>query len=362
VEASWGVQDKCSYLLYSIIVIPVNRVMLKRDDFVIIFRYTEVIPIKNILVFMLLCLLSCMFLSGCVSTKTREEAIPDDAIKMLPETDMYPPVVHNDEWEQPVPLEGPVNTAGAEDAPVITPDGTTFFFFFTPDVQIPAEKQILDGVTGIWWCTQDGDSWTEPERVVLSKTLSLDGSLCIEDNILWFCSVRTGNYREIDIYTAEEQNGKWTNVQNAGYTLNVEYGVGEMYTTADGTTMYYHSNREGGLGGVDLWSIEKREGEWQEPVHLGSTINTELDEGWPYVSSDGVELWFTRWSGLGYMGPALFRTVKLEDGNWSEPEEIISNFAGDPAVDDEGNIYFTHHFYSEDMEMIEADIYVAYKK
>jgi hypothetical protein len=46
----------------------------------------------------------------------------------------------------------------------------------------------------------------------------------------------------------------------------------------------------------------------------------------------------------------------------SEPEEIISNFAGDPGLDDEGNIYFTHHFFNEAMERIEADIYVAYRK
>ena len=47
-------------------------------------------------------------------------------------------------------MEGPVNTAGAEDSPFVTPDGQTLYFFFTPDVRVPAEQQLLDGVTGIW--------------------------------------------------------------------------------------------------------------------------------------------------------------------------------------------------------------------
>jgi len=46
---------------------------------------------------------------------------------------------------------------------------------------------------------------------------------------------------------------------------------------------------------------------------------------------------------------------------WGTPELIISQFAGEPSVDKEGNVYFTHHFY-EDGKMLDADIYVAYRK
>jgi beta-xylosidase len=77
----------------------------------------------------------------------------------------------------------------------------------------------------------------------------------------------------------------------------------------------------------------------------------------PFISQDGTELWFNR----RYMGsPAIFRSKKI-DGQWSDPELIISWFAGEPSLDNEGNIYFVHHFY-KDGTMIEADIYVAKKK
>jgi len=87
---------------------------------------------------------STIFFSGCVEEKSREDAIPDNAIKYTPEMDLFLPVIHSTEWSDPVPMPGPVNTAGGEDACFITPDGNTFFFFFTPDVNVPANEQLFD--------------------------------------------------------------------------------------------------------------------------------------------------------------------------------------------------------------------------
>jgi len=78
---------------------------------------------------------------------SRAESIPTDVTKITPEMDLYPPILHSDEWESPVPVDAPVSTTGAEDSPFITPDGNTLYFFFTPDVRVPVEQQLVDGVT-----------------------------------------------------------------------------------------------------------------------------------------------------------------------------------------------------------------------
>ena len=88
------------------------------------------------------------------------------------------------------------------------------------------------------------------------------------------------------------------------------------------------------------------------------TVTNVGDQDWPYVTQDGKELWFTR-TCLG--SPAIYRSVKV-NGMWGEPELIISQFAGEPSVDGDGNIYFVHHFYTADSRMIEADIYTAQRK
>lgn len=277
---------------------------------------------------------------------------------MLPQDDLYPPVLHSDEWYPPVPLPAPVNTAGAEDSPFITPDGQTLYFFFTPDPVVPPGQQMLDGVTGIYVSQRQGDGWSQPQRVWLNPPgeLSLDGCQFVQGEEMWFCSVRKGNYREIDIWTARYKDGAWGDFQNAGEQLNVDYSLGELHLSADGSLLYYHSDRPGGLGGYDLWLTRRLDEGWRQPVNLAA-LNTPETEGWPFLSQDGHELWFLRW----YQGsPAIYRSIG-EGENWSEPELILSQFAGEPSLDRDGNLYFVHHYYQDD-EMLEADIYVAYKK
>ncbi|MCP4646787.1 MAG: hypothetical protein GY852_03510 [bacterium] len=286
----------------------------------------------------------------------RESKLPEDAIKMTPEIDKLPPILHSDEYEEPVPMPYPINTKGAEDSAFITPDGNNFYVWFTPDPNVPAELQLVDGVTAIYWSKKANGVWQEPERLILNDDLSLDGCLFVQGNEAWFCSVRVGNKREIDIWTAELVDGTWTNWKNAGEPINQEYWTGELHITSNGKQMYYHSERDDSLGCYDIYVIEKVNGIWQPPERV-SAVSTEECEGWPSINEEMDELWFTRF----YMGsPAIYKS-ELINGTWQEPELILSQFAGESTLDEEGNIYFTHHFY-ENGTMLEADIYVAYKK
>jgi hypothetical protein len=311
-------------------------------------------------VIVILAALSAMQPQEPEETPTRGETIPSDAVKMTPETDLMPPVLHSEEWFDPVPMTGPINTAGAEDSPFVLPDGNTMFFFFTPDVRVPPEKQLLDKVTGIWWSKKVGGNWSEPERIILSDDLALDGAQFIQGSKMWFASVRVGNYNEIDIYTARLVDGEWTDVENAGEQLNVDYDIGEFTITPDGQTLYFHSGSWAEDESMDIWRSEKTTDGWGEPVRVDE-VNSAAWEGWPFITPDSSELWFTGESRDGYTGPALFRSEKVGDG-WGEPVEIVSQFAGEPTLDEDGNLYFTHHYFDEDMNMTEADIYVCIKK
>ena len=322
---------------------------------------------KKIIIFSAFIIVFIIVLACTSQTPEKEEVlppdrlskIPEDAVKVKPEDDLFPPILHSDLWYEPVPMSSTINSKGGEDSPFITPDGKDFYIFFTPDVSIEANEQLVDEVTGIYWSKKDGDDWTEPVRVVLQERdeLSLDGCLFVQGNVMWFCSARVGNRREIDFYIAHLKDGRWTDWENAGELLNVDYGIGELHITSDGNQIYFHSEKEGGMGGMDIWVTSKTDGVWQEPENVSSVNSQEVD-GWPFVSEDGKELWITRMYN-GY--PGIFRSIKDAGGNWSEPELIISQFAGEASLDNEGNIYFTHHFF-KDAVMLEADIYVAYKK
>lgn len=284
--------------------------------------------------------------------------------KYTPEVDFWPPTAV-DGWSQPVPLPYPVNTSGGEDSPFILPDGQTLYFFFTPDVSIPAERQLLDGVTGIWVTRRSGETWSEPERVWLSEPgeLALDGCGFVSGDLMYFCTARAG-YTGIQWFRADFRGGLWQDWHYAGDELKQgQYEVGELHISADGQELYFHSPRPGGYGGLDIWVSLMTEDGWGFPFNLGSSINTINDDGWPYISPDGQELWFLSQSTKGRPGPALFRSLRQPDGSWGQSEEIISTFAGEPTLSSDGKmLYFVHHYFSEDLStMLEADIYVSYK-
>lgn len=293
---------------------------------------------------------------GAYPEVARSDTIPEDIAKRGPETDMHPPILHSDLFDEPQPMPGPVNTAGAEDSPFVFRDGNSLclYFFFTPDVRVLPESQLMDDVTGVWVSEWDGNGWQEPERVWLQEPgkLALDGAVCIQDNEMWFASAREG-YEGVNMFTAELVDGEWENWEYSGDRLMKEIQIGEVHIRGD--DLYFHSARQGGNGDYDIWVTNRSGGTWSEPVNI-EAVNSEAMDGYPFITEDGNEMWFTR----TYLGtPAIFRSVKV-NGSWSEPELIVSQFAGEPTLDTDGNLYFVHHYYEEGV-MIEADIYVAYR-
>jgi len=307
-----------------------------------------------------LLILIILILSACSSPTpippatpmiTRHEKIPVSAVKILPQIDVAPPVSLSSEYEQPVPVPGLVNTAGGEDSPFIMPDGKTLYFWFTPDVDLPANLQVSDGVTGIYVSELVNGVWQEANRIMLQDSGKLAGDGCefILGNLMWFCSAREG-YAGMHWFTAEFKNGTWQNWQIADF--DPAFQVGEFHISSDGKDLYFGSDRPGGKGAGDLWLSHNLDGVWQEPVNIAS-LNTLDAEGWPALNPAGDELWFGRNFGI-------WRS-KLVDGEWQPAELIISPLAGEPSIDASGNVFFTHHFFEND-QMLEADIYVAYKK
>jgi len=284
------------------------------------------------------------FIIGCnptaIPVADRLGSIPSDATKITPEMDENPPISLSDEYDFPIPLPGSVNTAGGEDS-----------LFITPDVRLPAEQQLGDGVTGIYVSSRNDDGWGEVSRVLLQEPdrLALDGCAFVAGDVIWFCSTREG-YSGINWFTAESIDGRWQKWEMVNF--DPSFQVGELHLSMDGREMFFASNRAGGSGGLDIWVSESVGGIWQTPEPV-TAVNTAANEGWPALSPDGSQLWFSRDYGI-------WRSLKVND-LWQAPEEIIAPLAGEPTIDQAGNVYFVHHFFSGDT-MLEVDIYLAYRK
>lgn len=76
----------------------------------------------------------------------------------------------------------------------------------------------------------------------------------------------------------------------------------------DGNTIYFASDMPGGIGGVDLYVVRRLpNGDWSQPLNLGSAINTEFDEDFPNLSADGKYLFFSSRGHSSMGGYDIFR-------------------------------------------------------
>ncbi len=91
----------------------------------------------------------------------------------------------------------------------------------------------------------------------------------------------------LKIYSRTRQLGEWANEQPFPFNSDT-YSVGHPCLSADGNTMYFTSDRPGGIGGTDIWRTVKTGTTWGTPVCLGSEVNTEGDEMFPFIGQDGT--------------------------------------------------------------------------
>lgn len=62
--------------------------------------------------------------------------------------------------------------------------------------------------------------------------------------------------------------------------------------SVDGNSMIFASDREGGVGGLDLYISTKNFGKWSKPVNLGDKFNTDKDDSYPFID-DNYNLYFS---------------------------------------------------------------------
>lgn len=91
----------------------------------------------------------------------------------------------------------------------------------------------------------------------------------------------------------------------------------------DGSIMYFVSDRDGGLGGTDIWYAQKVGKEWSAPVHAGKIINTPFNEIYPHVGRDGKTLYFASDGHPGMGGYDIFRS-EGRLASWSPPQNLGS--------------------------------------
>jgi len=86
----------------------------------------------------------------------------------------------------------------------------------------------------------------------------------------------------------------WTEPVNLGKSINTGGNEAGACLSADGLTLYFHSDRSGGSGTQDLWQTTRsaQDQPFTQPTNMGPLINSGDSEQGPAISSDGLEMIF----------------------------------------------------------------------
>ncbi len=267
-----------------------------------------------------------------VDSKSRKEAEKSESRELITACRFY-----LDGYANPVPFNPSTLDAICSEAdeylPIITPDQEFAYFTrstfiedrFTGGINTEKKRQerfCLSSVVG-------SNSFTkgEPLPAPFNSNNNEGGATLSADNRLMFftiCRNEGGEGLNCDLYYSVNSGGKWSEIKNAGSTINGKTSwESQPSLSSDGRTLYFASNREGGKGGIDIWkSTRDAKGNWGIPENLGPDINTPGNEKSPFFHSDGQTLYFSSTGHVGFGGYDIFLSKLGKDDIWAKPKNI----------------------------------------
>jgi outer membrane protein OmpA-like peptidoglycan-associated protein/tetratricopeptide (TPR) repeat protein len=206
--------------------------------------------------------------------------------------DMYISSKVNKEWSEPVQLPSNINSASHDASIGLSPDGQKLFVY--------RNNASASDLTGdIYVSNLKGNEWSDPERMpepVNSKGWEPSASISPDEKLIYFASNRDGGFGGTDIYSVRLlPSGDWAQPVNLGPTINTEYDEDGPFIHPDGKTLYFSSAGHKTIGGFDIFRAElnKESSEWSTPMNEGYPINTADDDIYYVLSADGLRAYFS---------------------------------------------------------------------
>jgi len=207
-----------------------------------------------------------------------------------------------------------INSAADEYFPFLTNDQSLIFY---------TRRKGVGHDENLYYSRYENGDWKSGSQVSKFNTSENEGmSTLVRDGKHMFFTAcnREGVYGTCDIWEAIVEGEKITKVSSLEGYSNSGAWESQAAISCDGRTLFFASNREGGMGGTDLWYSQRQaDGKWSDPVNLGPRINTADDEESPFISNDGQTLYFTSTGHLGLGGQDIFMSRKTLNGHWSTP-------------------------------------------
>ncbi|MEA3505004.1 MAG: OmpA family protein, partial [Bacteroidota bacterium] len=221
------------------------------------------------------------YFSSIIFTSNREEATGDEEDPWTGQkfSDLfYAKQDRKGDWSTPALIDKKekVNTTGNEGKPAFNKLYTTMYFTrCQTDPEKPSGCQIYKA-------TRSGKNWGTPKEIQFSKdSTDVFGHPTInsDETMIIFASDIPGTSGGKDLYyaTRESISDPFERPINLGELVNTEKD--EMFPfLRNDSTLYFSSNGHIGMGGLDIYKSELKNGVWQTPENMKYPINTNYDD------------------------------------------------------------------------------------
>ncbi len=228
-------------------------------------------------------------------------------------------------WSSPRVLPSPINSTNNDGSATFSGDGQTMVYG-------ACNREEGIGSCDLYIATLQGNSWSTPinmGNVVNSDKWEAQPALSADGSMLLFCSERVGGYGNSDIYMSlRNPFGEWGVSQNLGPIINTPSTESSPFLSADGKTLYFASYGHPGHGGSDLFVSTFENGKWTEPRNMGSPLNSSENESNFTIGGTG-EVGFFASERKGGMGLYDLYTINIPENMRPTPTVIVSGIVSD---------------------------------
>jgi hypothetical protein len=291
------------------------------------------------------------------------------AEKCIKQCELAKEVLNNPQAINIERLSSVINTSHPEYSPVISADGKTMYFTSRRAWDETMSEDLKDHTKNlypedIYIATMDEDgNWSAPKRMDFCSKDKNEASLALSnnDNSLVIYKDKEG-MGDVYFLSLEGNSNNVNKITTKG--VNTKFWESHLMVTADNKTYYFVSDRPGGLGRRDIYSISQDDkGNWSKPQNLGPKINSPFEEEAPFISADGKRLYFASNSEKSIGGFDLFVSEWIDGEGWGEAKNMgapINSCADDvffTMTADNGTAYFSS---ARAEGMGEKDIYAIH--
>ena len=188
-----------------------------------------------------------------------------------------------------------INSPFVDYAPLISADGSILVFTSRKPLTENKTRNLKDY---IYYSNFDKNKRSWSDALPFSSTINNSGrnnsAISISNNGQHMLIYRDDLNTNGDIFESHLEGWSWTEPMNMGEPINSPDKEPSACISPDGGTIFFVSDRKGGLGGFDIWYCKKDGFEkWGEAINIGAPINSVEDEDGLFFHSDGKTLFFS---------------------------------------------------------------------